>query len=306
VRQSDRPTDRVEHVLSHGLATGGSPGWKRAESTDVFASFERLSQGRLAGLRRELSERDVAIVHDVARCRSISARQLQQLHFPVGEHATLASASRSCRRVLQRLSAVRLIVPLPRRVGGIRAGSDGLVFSVGSTGRRLLGELRPGGQRPPSERFVAHALAVADVYVALQLAARAGRCKLVELSVEAEAWQRFGSLSGQQLLAPDLFVQLHVDDEELAWWLEVDLATEHAASIRTKAERYLGAYRSGAVRQGDGLFPRVLWIVPSEARRAELAAAVRRVERRVPGLFAVVVVRDALVTVLGQTDVEPL
>lgn len=302
---SDRRSGRVEHFSAKDQVRDEATEIRRAESLDALASFGRLSVGKLATLQRALSERDLAIVQDVARCRAISARQLQQLHFPVGEHATLSSASRSCRRVLQRLAAVRLVVPLARRVGGVRAGSDGLVFGVGPVGRRLLGEVRPGGQRLPSERFVAHALAVADVYVAVQLAVRAGDCKLVELSVEAEAWQRFGSLSGQQVLAPDLFVHLYVGNDELAWWLEVDLATEHAASLRTKAERYLAAYRSGVVLK-DRLFPRVLWIVPTDARRDELAAVLRRVERSVAGLFGVVLALDTMPAVLGTTEVPSL
>jgi hypothetical protein len=207
--------------------------------------------------------------------------------------------------VLRRLTDLRLLKPLERRVGGVRAGSDGYVLTLTLAGQRLVGEGRPMERRPPSERFVKHTLASADIYMRLQLVERAERCSLMTLAVEGAARQRFASLSGQQELAPDLFVHLRTGQDELAWWIEVDLATEHVGTLVTKAERYLAAYRSGLAIGGD-LFPRVLWLVPSDRRRAEVRSALDKVRRPVTGLFVIARFEEFEPVVLGETESEAL
>jgi hypothetical protein len=129
---------------------------------------------RVAALREALSERDWAITQDVARLRLASGAGLEQLHF-----AELNAASRPVvrQRVLGRLVQARVLGTLARRIGGVRAGSQGLVYYLDVAGRRLLnGARRSGG--PPGERYVRHVLAVADLYVALVTAARAGLVRL--------------------------------------------------------------------------------------------------------------------------------
>ena len=79
----------------------------------------------------------------------------------------------SRRRVLARLVANQLLTPLDRRIGGVRAGSAGLVFALGPAGQRLQAlvadELSPSrrSRQPdtPTVRFLSHQLAVSELYV---------------------------------------------------------------------------------------------------------------------------------------------
>ena len=221
---------------------------------------------------------------------------------PLGTHATTASAARSARRVLRRLVDHRVLSTHERRIGGVRAGSEGLVYGVG-VGQRLLKNGRSPRYREPSPVSLRHTLTVADRYVRLQLLERGGSCQLLTLQVEAEAWRYFTGLAGRQVLAPDLFVRLVVEHEELAWFVEVDLGTEHRQSIRRKAERYLAYYRSGEERQRLGdFFPRVLWILPDQSRDMALPSMLRQGRGLVPGLFVVATAKEAEAVLIGRAE----
>ena len=54
-------------------------------------------------LRNQLSDRDVAIISQVAELRLMSALQIKAIHFPVSGHDNEPAASRACQRVLARL-----------------------------------------------------------------------------------------------------------------------------------------------------------------------------------------------------------
>lgn len=302
---SGRPSARVEHGQSFRLVSNKVPADKAADGLGSGAvemgTRQRVGRRGLERLRTALSERDYAILHDVARCRLMHGRQVQQLYFPVGVHASLPSAARSARRVLRRLVDARLLITLERRVGGVRAGSEGLVYGIGPAGRRLLKHERGALQREPSLASVAHTLAVADWYVRLQLAHRAGAIELLTLQVEAEAWRYFTTFSGRALLAPDLFVHLRMGHEELAWWVEVDRGTEHRQSLRRKTERFTVYYHSGEGSR-QGLFPRVLWLVPNEARAKRLASNIHTSGATVPGLFVVSTETEAMAVLLGHRE----
>ncbi len=306
---SDRPTARVEHDATNRLVSRQPPANKAADGLGAGAveigTRQRVGRRGLERLRTALSARDYAILDDVARCRLMQGRQLQQLYFPVGIHASLPSAARSSRRVLRRLVDRRLLITLERRVGGVRAGSEGLVYGIGPVGRRLLKTGRGGLQREPSLASVTHTLTVAECYVRLRLAERSGSAELLALQVEAEAWRYFTTFGGRGLLAPDLFVQLRVGHEELAWWIEVDRGTEHRQSLRRKAERFVAYYRSGEAGQFT-LFPRVLWLVPHVARATGLSTSLRSSRAAAPGLFVVSTEDQALAVLLGHQEGRPL
>src|ERR1700722_16618538 len=98
-----------------------------------------ISARGVAQLRERLSERDVAILCQVAELRLMSARQIQAIHFPDSEHENELAATRARQRALARLVSERLLIRLARRIGGVRAGSAGFGLGPGgSGGRRLL------------------------------------------------------------------------------------------------------------------------------------------------------------------------
>src|ERR671917_1036586 len=124
----------------------------------------RASTASLTALADQLSERDQAILADLERTRVLTGAQLQRLHFTPNDHD---SRARDRRRVLQRLTDLDLVSTLDRRIGGIRAGSAGHIYTLAPLGRRLQA-LQRGQQltgrlrhlRTPGAPFLNHALAI--------------------------------------------------------------------------------------------------------------------------------------------------
>lgn len=255
-----------------------------------MTSAPRLSAAGVARLGEQLSERDWAVLRDVGRCRLMTGRQLQLLH--VGDDETSARATR---RLLARLSRHGLLARLERRIGGLRAGSAGYVYGLGAAGFRLLYPDRSRRRvHEVRDGFLSHTLAVADLYVTLRRAEQRGDIELLTLETEPACWRR---LDDGDWLKPDLHVVIGVDDEALHSFVELDLGSEHSPALLRKLRQYEAAYRGGAVDR-SGVFPRVIWLVPSEARGQLL----RRLSRS-PGLtvelHAVALHGDAVAVLSG-------
>lgn len=240
-------------------------------------------------LRERLSERDVAILRQVAELRLMSARQLQALHFPTAEHGSEAAATRARQRTLQRLLRDRLLMQLERRIGGVRAGSAGLVLALGPVGQRVLALDGPRRRAyEPTGRFVDHTLAAAQLVVDVTLATRAGRLEVLEQQAEPRCWREFAGVGGRSLLRPDAFFVLGSGDFELRWFIEIDRASESLPTVLRKCLLYADYYQSGVeqARHG-GVFPRVCWSVPDERRADRLRWAIDR-DRALPDRLFVV------------------
>ena len=255
----------------------------------------RVSRLGLLALQERLSDRDRLILDHVARLRLLRARQIQSLLFPDEQHASSATAARCCRRVLERLTRERLLVRLERRVGGVRAGSASFVYAISPVGHRVI---QAAGKRrrlsEPSLRFVDHTLAVAELLVEVTLRARAKVWDLVEWESEPDSWRDVVTLGGTITLRPDLSLVLAVDDYELRWFIELDRATEHQPAITRKCRLYNTHYRSGKEQRRHDVYPRVLWITPSDRRTAWLRDVIAADRRLAVGLFVVATATDAL------------
>ena len=78
--------------------------------------------------------------------------------------------------MLGRLVQWRVLATFERRIGGTRAGSEGLVYALDVAGQAAYGsELRARRPNLPGVRFVRHVLAVSEVYVSLVESARADK-----------------------------------------------------------------------------------------------------------------------------------
>jgi hypothetical protein len=274
-----------------------------AKVTGVSARLNVSARG-VARLRACLSERDLAILRQVAELRLMSARQIQAIHFPTTAHLNEAAATRARQRVLTRLTRERLLSPLQRRVGGVRAGSAGLVLALGPIGQRVL---TPNGSRrrayEPTVRFFDHTLAASQLAVDLNVAARRGLVELLSFQAEPESWREFAGLGGRRMLRPDAFVSLGASGYELRWFCEIDRSSESLPVVIRKCRLYADYYQSGTeqARSGsEGVFPRVCWIVPDEARAERVQAAIAR-ERQLPEQLFVVTISEQAVVALSNT-----
>lgn len=241
-------------------------------------------------IAEELSERDDAVLQALARVRVLTGAQLERLLF---SDIAVASRGRTRRRVLGRLVDLGLVVTLERRIGGVRAGSAGLVYGLSGAGQKLAGRAVAGGSSPrprttatPSALFLAHALAVAEAYVATMEALRGvPGVALAGFDVEQNATWPTGR-GPKDLLRPDALVVLTREEVSDVWWLEVDRDTESLPRIVRLLRRYLAFARSGQAGP-RGVVPRMLLSVPSPDRLAGVQTEIARLPAPAAQLFAV-------------------
>lgn len=252
----------------------------------------RLSRQRLEEAATRLSDRDREILAAAQRYRYLLTGQIQRLYFTGS--TTPTAAHRAAARALRRLKELGLLDHLARRIGGVRAGSGGLVWHLTHAGERLLylenHTLTPTKRfTEPSPYFLAHTLAVTEIAVQLTEFCREQRTlKLAALQPEPECWRTFSEYGAIQSLKPDLFAITASWQYEDRWFIEVDLDTESPNKIIDKCERYHKYYRSGLEQQESGVFPLTVWIVPSAERKEKLITHIRRAFDKQPRLFAVI------------------
>ncbi len=252
----------------------------------------RLSRQQLEETAAALSERDRGILTAVQRYRYLLTGQIQRLYFYTA--ATPTAAHRATARALKRLRELRLVDHLARRIGGVRAGSGGLVWHLTHAGERLL-RLNEQATRPmrrffeASPYFLAHSLAVAEVAVNLtEICREQHGMKLTAIQPEPECWRTYSEYGSMLSLKPDLFAITVSGQYEDRWFIEVDLATESPSKVVDKCERYHKYYRNGLEQQEAGVFPLTVWIVPTAERKEKLIKHIREAFDKQPRLFTVI------------------
>lgn len=248
-----------------------------------------------------LTERDVRILEDLEQHRLLTTRQIQRLHLPAkpfGSHATVSAGTRGTTRILLRLEKLKAVARLERRIGGQEHGSALTIWQLGASGERHLRQLRGITDRTqylePGRAFAAHTLAVADVAVTLREHATAGRFELLDLEPEPRCWRIFTTATGKLALKPDLFVVTADPTTETHSFVEVDLGTEHLPAILRKCRTYERYYRTGIEQDQRGLFPAVVWLVPTSKRAQALQDGIRGARDLDAGLFWVATTDQAL------------
>jgi hypothetical protein len=308
---SGRWSGRVEHdiaitpgqppadaITGHASRNTFAPTGGRSESRN-----RRVSRRQLDLLSKTLSDRDRAILMSLDSYGLLRTTHLQQLHFTT--HSTPDAAARICRRVLKRLSEHRLIEPIERRIGGIRAGSSGTVWRVGPSGDRLLRagdhDAARSRRREPSLRFLEHRMLVADVACAVTTAAGQGSFELLRIEPEPASWRDYSGLhGGRDTLKPDLFVVTAAGDYEDHWFIEVDRGTESLPTLLKQCHQYETYRHSGREQGASGVFPWVLWLLPDEHRRGRLREAIHRDDDLDTELFRAHIYDELLRVITGD------
>ena len=236
------------------------------------STYITLAQAEVIATR--LSPRDQAILSDLARVRVLSGAQLTRLHFA---ELAVESRDRTRRRVLARLVEYQSVVTLERIIGGSRSGSSGLVYALGIAGQRALRLLetdaytdepatRTRAPATPGNLFLAHTLAVAELYVQLREHEHGNQLTLAHFAAESAAWWSDGRGS---VIKPDAYVRLRRGDVEDCWWCEVDNATESLPTLKRKLLAYTDFARTGQLGP-DGVVPRVIVTVPHDRRLVDV------------------------------------
>lgn len=287
---------------SRPIRSGNSGAPRGTTATPTSSSDGRLSSSAIDVINDRLSDRDRAVLRSVDNHQFLTARHIETLHF---DSVAPDARGRITRRALARLRDLRILDTLDRRIGGMRAGSQGLIYHVGVAGDRLIERRgrRSGRLRyEPSARFLAHRLAVADAHVALVEADREARIDLADSAVEPAAWRTFTGLgAARRTLKPDLYAETATDDDLVrAWFLEVDLGTEHIPTLLTKCREYEAYRQTGIEQDRHGAFPLVIWSLThpdpakAERRRQALKEAIAADARLPSALFRIVAPNSVL------------
>lgn len=266
-------------------------------------SPRRVGARALATLKHELTRRDWQVLQLVADHRYLTTRQIESFCF--ADMGTAESASRTARRVLARLASQAVLRTLARRIGGIRAGSSGTVYYLAPAGARLLDE-KTGSHyrgREPSDRFLAHCLAIGETHLELNSLATRDTITDIEVTLEPACWRTWTGPGGEtRSLQPDLAAIITTPDYEDTWFIEVDMGTESVPTILTKCAIYDTYRRTGAEQAAHGVFPRICWLMhgpKAEARAATLRQRLTSIHYP-DGLFRVATEEQFTLTLTGD------
>jgi hypothetical protein len=275
-----------------------------AQLEDANARSRYVTAARLSALADSLTPLAWQLLDSLGRVRVASGGQLERLHF-----ADVPSSARQARRLLRNLSERGVLARLDRRIGGQARGSASYLYCLSRTGQRLLDRPGPAGRsrprRPwtPGAPFLRHSLQVSETYVRLVEADRRGQLDLLDWIGEPGCWRTYtASGGGRATLKPDAFVRLALGDYTDSWFLEVDRGTESPTTLARKLDAYRAYWSSGREQATTGVFPRVLWLVPTNDR-AELLRQVAARQPQAAGKLHVVRRFDELLTaVLAGAD----
>lgn len=244
----------------------------------------------------EVSERDWSILEAINQFHFLTTRQLARSMFDADADAAIP---RRVNHAMTRLRRLGLVVTLERRIGGVRAGSAGYVWSITDAGRKAVAARRGDSvpsrlrQREPSTTFLAHMLAVAECALVAQDGAQEHGFTLAAVDCEPDAWRTFlGPMGMPVRLKPDLALVVHNGDFEDRWFIEVDLDTEPPSRVITKCLAYERYRATGLEQQRHDVFPAVLWVVPSERRATQLRTRIEAERRLAAGAYTVATFAD--------------
>lgn len=282
---------------SESGSTGAASGRVSPPNDSASQRPNYVTADRLFRITDEMSELDWTLLSFVSSVRLATGKQVARRFWSATREGDSAEA-RAARRALARLARWRVLDPLPRRIGGKRAGSAAIVFRVGVAGLKLLAQrgFQPRRLDAPGALYVAHTLACTELVVELHEADGAGELECIEVQSEPGCWRGFlGPGAARLVLKPDLFARIGAGSaSEDRWFIEIDLATEASGTLRTKAARYLAHYRSGSEQAEHGVYPRVLWAVPNEHRAGQVTDALRHLPDEATRLFTVRLLDEAV------------
>lgn len=269
-------------------------------------SRKRVTNAYVERLAAELPERDLALVETLERFRVATPSQLRRIHFTEG---TPAANARQVWRRLRALRDLRVVTVLERRIGGGRGGSSQAIFALDTAGQKLGAAVcgPAGGRRirrpwTPSQ-FLAHAIAVTELYVVASERARAGGGEVLAFDAEPLCWRRFTGVGGAAVwLKPDAFVRFGAGEYEHLSFVEVDRATASAPTITRKLDVFRRYWQTGREQERFGAFGRVLLLAPHDARRKVLADAIKRQPTEAQPLFRAALYEDAVDLLTGKAS----
>jgi hypothetical protein len=265
----------------------------------------RLTTARLTQLAQQLPSRYTTVLPHLARTRVLTGAQLDRLLATAQE--TTQSTARVRRRIMHRLRDCGLVATLERRIGGVRAGSAGHIYTLTTAGHRFI-EIkntqsilpRRRHAQAPGKLFIAHTIAISEIYVRLVEESRTHNFRIATFATEPCCWWPQGN---GNYLRPDAYTVLRASTHSDCWWLEIDNNTESLPRIRQKCSTYLEFFHLGGVGPHNAP-PRVLFTAPDQQRTAAITDTISTVSAPTTEMITVTTHKEAaeyLITELEKT-----
>ena len=196
--------------------------------------------------------------------------------------------------MLRRLNELGLLRRLDRAIGGLHAGSAAYIYAVTAAGQRLLSDPASRSRRlEPSLPFVAHTLAIADLYVELHQVTKCGPGELLKIETEPTCWRSWTGLSGERTASARSVCRSRCRRRRGAPF--------RRSRPRKRAPSGISAGKPGLTRRTTtaassrhtrGVFPRVAWLVPNNERSRQLERAFTHERDLAPELFTDLTLQD--------------
>ena len=271
-----------------------------------------LNTSKLEQIRAELIDKDFRILTLLRDLRYMKTDQIRRIFYPEGER-TLHACKVATFKNLNRLKALGLVSHMEKRIGGVRAGSQGMIWYITEAGVRLLllGTEEQNSRKrrlEPSPTFLRHIVAVTETLVQIvEICRNDPVMKLSTIEVEPACWRGYQKGGKNISLRPDLYAKTITGDFFDHLFIEVDLDTESPPAIVEKCRRYLEYYQTGREQKTSGVFPLVLWIVPSPERKERMTEAIKNTFRnRFPHIFFVIVPEELEALIRDGVEKEKL
>ena len=273
----------------------------------------RLTTAQLDRLRSQLTTRDERILSFMRKLRYMKTDHVRRLFYPQSDTDTLHACKVRTMKNLNRLMEWGLIARFEKRVGGVRAGSEGIIWYVTEAGARLLvlgTEFQNQRKRllEPLPNFMRHTLAVTETFVRIvEICQDDPVMKLKHIEVEPSCWREYRKGDKTMSLRPDLYARTVTGEYFDHMFIEMDLSTEPPFAVVEKCRRYHDYYKTGAEQKKSGAFPLVVWIVPDEARKQRLEEEIRfAFKNRYPRIFLFILDEELESVLRDGADKEKL
>lgn len=221
--------------------------------------------------------------------RRLARHQLTSLDLRIHEHllshrvlttTQLVQLTQSPERTVRyRLQGLRRSGHVGRTRPAAESGSAPAHWWLTTRGRRAVSAAAPPSTTP-KPLFMAHAVATADLYVALaRLAADSG----IEVKAwlrDEESWEEWRSHRGRGAVCPDALLEAQLDVDgalgEAHAFIEIDLGTTTQARLQAKVQRYRQYLGEAAWQELHPHPPLLLILTISEARASTFLRHQRR------------------------------
>lgn len=223
------------------------------------------------GTTVELTHRDYDVLKLTRTFGQLASTHLTELLFADRSHSVPD-------KVLGRLVRLGYLSRVGRRATGDKGGAGAFVYQLGRAGRLLLDV-----EGRPSPNVSNHALMIADTYLDLRRAEKAGVLTVKRWDVE---------LPVPPVVRADLFVSLDFPGQQRSssYFLEIDLGTEAPVRIR---EKVAGYWRAVQVSDAE-FFPYVVFVVCQQVRKNEIGRILRTLPEEQQEMVWVVLIGELI------------